>query len=92
MELLWVASAVLLLVVAPVVILLLTRLVRQVNKINRQADDVLSTRAVSRPAWRRCRSWSGPRSWSPWREAASAATPRPCWKWSRPDGRPHRAR
>lgn len=41
MELLWVASAVLLLVVAPVVILLLTRLVQQVNKINRQADDVL---------------------------------------------------
>jgi hypothetical protein len=42
MELLWVASAVLLVVVAPVVILLLTRLVRQVNKINRQADDVLT--------------------------------------------------
>lgn len=41
MELLWVASAVLLLVVAPVVIVLLTRLVRQVSKINRQADDVL---------------------------------------------------
>lgn len=42
MELLWVASAVLLLVVAPVVILLLTRLVRQVNTINRQADTVLA--------------------------------------------------
>jgi hypothetical protein len=41
MKWLWVASAVLLLVVAPVVIILLTRLVQQVSKINRQADDVL---------------------------------------------------
>lgn len=41
MNLWWIGNAVLLLVVAPAVIVLLHGLLRQVNRLNRLADDVL---------------------------------------------------
>lgn len=41
MTLWWIGNAVLLVVVAPAVVLLLTRLLQQVNRLNRLADGVL---------------------------------------------------
>jgi hypothetical protein len=41
MALWWIGNAVLLVVVAPVVVVLLTRLLGQVTRLNRLADDIL---------------------------------------------------
>lgn len=41
MALWWIGNAALLVVVAPAVVVLLTRLLRQVNRLNKLADDIL---------------------------------------------------